>query len=179
MAGGSVGGGDEGHGPQRGGKRRSAARYITEEEPEFQVAPMIDVLLVLMIFFVSITTADILQNKKELTLAQADAGKPKDKKESGESVINLEGTAAGHGVQIFLGDQRVATPDALANILKPLAAAAPKDDKGRSRFTVRLRADKAVKYEFIRQIMIACGAAGVDHIIYSVAPRTGKQAEGG
>ena len=37
-------------------------------EPEFQVAPMIDVLLVLLIFFMSITSAQVLKVDKEITL---------------------------------------------------------------------------------------------------------------
>ena len=37
-------------------------------EPEFQIAPMIDVLLVLLIFFMSITSAQVLKVDKKLTL---------------------------------------------------------------------------------------------------------------
>ena len=35
--------------------KRSSQTAFPEEDPEFQVAPMIDVLLVLMTFFMSIT----------------------------------------------------------------------------------------------------------------------------
>jgi biopolymer transport protein ExbD len=38
-------------------------------EPEFQIAPMIDVLLVLLIFFMSITSAQVLSIDKEIQLA--------------------------------------------------------------------------------------------------------------
>jgi biopolymer transport protein ExbD len=37
-------------------------------EPEFQIAPMIDVLLVLLVFFVMITSAEVLKVDKNLTL---------------------------------------------------------------------------------------------------------------
>lgn len=37
-------------------------------EPEFQIAPMIDVLLVLLVFFVTITSAEVLKVDKNLTL---------------------------------------------------------------------------------------------------------------
>ncbi|RYD23244.1 MAG: biopolymer transporter ExbD [Verrucomicrobiaceae bacterium] len=37
-------------------------------EPEFQIAPMIDVLLVLLVFFVMITSAEVLKVDKGLTL---------------------------------------------------------------------------------------------------------------
>ncbi len=37
-------------------------------EPEFQIAPMIDVLLVLLIFFMSITSAEVLKVDKDIKL---------------------------------------------------------------------------------------------------------------
>jgi biopolymer transport protein ExbD len=37
-------------------------------EPEFQIAPMIDVLLVLLIFFMSITSAEVLKVDKNIKL---------------------------------------------------------------------------------------------------------------
>ena len=37
-------------------------------EPEFQIAPMIDVLLVLLIFFMSITSAEVLKVDKNIVL---------------------------------------------------------------------------------------------------------------
>jgi biopolymer transport protein ExbD len=37
-------------------------------EPEFQIAPMIDVLLVLLIFFMSITSAEVLKVDKDIVL---------------------------------------------------------------------------------------------------------------
>ena len=37
-------------------------------EPEFQIAPMIDVLLVLLIFFMCITSAEVLKVDKEIKL---------------------------------------------------------------------------------------------------------------
>ena len=40
-------------------------------EPEFQVAPMIDVLLVLLIFFMSITSAQVLKVDKNISLPVA------------------------------------------------------------------------------------------------------------
>jgi biopolymer transport protein ExbD len=39
-----------------------------EGEPEFQVAPMIDVLLVLLIFFMSITSSQVLKVDKNISL---------------------------------------------------------------------------------------------------------------
>jgi biopolymer transport protein ExbD len=59
MAGGGGGGGESG-------------------EPEFQIAPMIDVLLVLLIFFMCITSAEVLKVDKEITLPVSPNAKERD-----------------------------------------------------------------------------------------------------
>lgn len=59
-------------------------------EPEFQIAPMIDCLLVLLIFFMSITTASVLQIDKDIILPVApDAKKPEQAKVQ-EGAINVK-----------------------------------------------------------------------------------------
>jgi len=51
-----------------------------EGEPEFQIAPMIDVLLVLLIFFMSITSAQVLRIDKDIKLPVAADAKKKEGK---------------------------------------------------------------------------------------------------
>ena len=41
------------------------------DEPEFQIAPMIDVLLVLLIFFMSITTIQVVRVDRNIVLPVA------------------------------------------------------------------------------------------------------------
>jgi biopolymer transport protein ExbD len=47
-------------------------------EPEFQIAPMIDVLLVLLIFFMSITSAEVLKVDKNIVLPVSPNAKKRD-----------------------------------------------------------------------------------------------------
>src|SRR6187431_993473 len=49
-------------------------------EPEFQIAPMIDVLLVLLVFFVTITSAEVLKVDRNLTLPVSPNAKERDPK---------------------------------------------------------------------------------------------------
>ena len=59
-------------------------------EPEFQIAPMIDVLLVLLIFFMSITSAQVLRIDKDIKLpVAADAKKKEDKNQMFEAALNI------------------------------------------------------------------------------------------
>src|SRR5688500_16042469 len=69
---------------------RSRTRSTPDEEPEFQIAPMIDILLVLLVFFMSISTTEGLQVKQEVTLPVAKEGKEKVKGEDeGEVIVNI------------------------------------------------------------------------------------------
>lgn len=47
-------------------------------EPEFQIAPMIDVLLVLLIFFMSITTAEVMKVDQHIVLPVSPNAKKRD-----------------------------------------------------------------------------------------------------
>ncbi|RBP47604.1 biopolymer transport protein ExbD [Roseimicrobium gellanilyticum] len=73
-------------------------------EPEFQIAPMIDCLLVLLIFFMSITTASVLQIDKDIVLPVAPDAKKPEKAKVQEGAINVKWDAkAQKGVFSFEG----------------------------------------------------------------------------
>ncbi len=57
-------------------------------EPEFQIAPMIDVLLVILIFFMTITSASVLKVDKKIDLPIAKNAQKKDNSRA-ETVVNV------------------------------------------------------------------------------------------
>lgn len=57
-------------------------------DPEFQIAPMIDVLLVLLIFFMSITSAQVLKVDKSVNLPIAADAIKKDNSRA-EAIVNV------------------------------------------------------------------------------------------
>ncbi len=62
--------------PSNAIKRQRKRRRIDQDgDPEFQVAPMVDVLLVLMLFFMMITSTEVLKKDPNLQLADAKNGK--------------------------------------------------------------------------------------------------------
>src|SRR5436305_9247926 len=70
--------------------KRAALRQIPEEDPEFQIAPMIDILLVLLVFFMSISSTEVLQSNDQVKLPVAkDASDDKKKGTEGQSIINV------------------------------------------------------------------------------------------
>src|SRR3954466_7919897 len=71
--------------------RRAALRSQPEEDPEFQIAPMIDILLVLLVFFMSISSTEILQTNDKVKLPIAKDAKTKENPTSvsGQTIINV------------------------------------------------------------------------------------------
>ena len=61
---------------------------IESGEPEFQIAPMIDVLLVLLIFFISITSMEVLRIDQDIALPVAEDA-VRAQKERGEVILNV------------------------------------------------------------------------------------------
>src|SRR5258708_9287224 len=73
-------------------QNRAQTRLPPEEDPEFQIAPMIDILLVLLVFFMSISSTEVLQTNDKVKLPVAKDAKEKDKTKSGaagQSIVNI------------------------------------------------------------------------------------------
>lgn len=56
-------------------RRKKEQKNPPEAEPEFQIAPMIDILLVLLVFFMTISTTEVLQRTSNIILPVAKDGK--------------------------------------------------------------------------------------------------------
>ena len=73
-------------------------------EPDFQIAPMIDVLLVMLIFFMTITSAQVLRVDKNIKLPMAPDAQKKDNSRA-EAIINVRWEAE-RRVAIFTFEDR-------------------------------------------------------------------------
>ena len=129
-------------------------------EPEFQIAPMIDVLLVLLIFFMSITSAQVLQIDKDIKLPVApDAKKKEDKNAINEGAVNVGYKA--NKASIKFGNN--AWEDNLEGLVDKLKAL--KDNN--PSYRVIIRGDRAVPAVEIQKVMNIIGQAGIDDISFS------------
>src|SRR5436190_6224326 len=72
----------------KGKANKKATREMPEEDPEFQIAPMIDILLVLLVFFMSISSTEVLQRVEGENLPTAtEAGAMQ--RTQGQVVLNV------------------------------------------------------------------------------------------
>ena len=135
-------------------------------EPEFQIAPMIDVLLVILIFFMTITSAQVLKVDKTINLPIAKDAQKKDNTRA-EAVVNVrwKGKKAA-----FIFDDRV-YPSAPA-MVEPLKTAKLTGEKkitqgANPAFRAVIRGDRDVPAIFVSQAMNACAEAGISDISFS------------
>ena len=147
-------------------KKRAATRLIPEEDPEFQIAPMIDILLVLLVFFMTISTSEVLQVRQDIILPVAkDANvKNPDRQKDGQIVINVLWNEINNIATVDMDSKTYADPAAIQ---------APIEVNIRSKPSTRvlIRADRKVRYEYIRNILKITGAAGVQNVTFSVTDK--------
>jgi biopolymer transport protein ExbD len=141
--------------------QRKRKRIDEDGDPEFQVAPMVDVLLVLMLFFMAITSTEVLKKNKNLTLPQANHAKPHSKPDPNELVVNVAWDSIKQKAELSMDEIDYASADAIGTAL---GAQHQKNPKA----FVLIRADKDVQYSDIADLMTACGGVGINSVTFSV-----------
>lgn len=135
---------------------------LSEGEPEFQIAPMIDVLLVLLIFFMSIATTAVTRYDQKVNLPEVlSAGEKKDS--VGEGVFNLYWNARENRAQIVFEEQEVSAQRAM-EILEERRKAVPG-------YRILIRADRDTPVAYVHRIMEAAARAGVLDVTFAATQR--------
>lgn len=144
-------------------KRKKELKNPVEEGPEFQIAPMIDILLVLLVFFMSISSTEVLQSNRHIQLAVAADGKMS-KKNPGQVIVNITWTAINNIGAIEVNDVPYPQPVSILPILQKAIQANPM-------VRVLVRADRAVRYDYERSVLKVIGDAGVTNVTFSVVDK--------
>src|SRR5438552_12503017 len=75
--------------PHSAAHKRAELRSPPEEDPEFQIAPMIDILLVLLVFFMSISSTQVMQVNEGVKLPVAKEAKNPGDTKDGRITVNV------------------------------------------------------------------------------------------
>lgn len=137
-------------------------------EPEFQVAPMIDVLLTILVFFMTITSAQVLKVDKTIQLPIAKDAQKKDNTRA-EAVLNVRWQSPAKKT-LFVFDDR--TYRSAGEMVGPLKLARITGEKkvtagGNPTFRAVIRGDRDVPAVHVSQAMNACAEAGITDISFS------------
>ncbi len=127
-------------------------------EPEFQIAPMIDVLLVLLIFFMSITSAQVLSIDKEIQLPVAKDAKKKEKDVMNEANLNVRWTN---------GKATILFENTSYDVVDPLVEKLRSRHEANARYRAVIRGDKRLPAIEIQRVMSVIAQAGIDDISFS------------
>ena len=144
--------------------RNNSVREMPEEDPDFQIAPMIDVLLVLLVFFMSISSTQVLQSTKNIELPVAPEGNDASKSVKGQAIINLAWLTMADAGSITVDEVVYPSPGDLTNMLVERATANPG-------FRVLIRADKQVRYDYLRAVLVAVAQAKIANVTFSVVDK--------
>jgi len=145
------------------GKKKHVRKPEHEPDPEFQIAPMIDILLVLLVFFMSISSTEVLQSNKEINLPIAKEAKEA-KDNPGQVIINVTYTAMNGMTAIEVDQKDYAMPAEIVPILQSKVTTNPM-------VRVLIRADREVRYDYVRKILEAVGQSGVGNVTFSVVDK--------
>ncbi len=127
-------------------------------EPEFQIAPMIDVLLVLLIFFMSITSAQVLSIDKEIQLPVAKDAKKKEKDVMNEANLNVRWTN---------GKATILFENTAYDVVDPLVEKLRSRHEANAKYRAVIRGDKRLPAIEIQRVMSVIAQAGIDDISFS------------
>jgi biopolymer transport protein ExbD len=136
---------------RRGG---SAAVFEREAEFEFQIAPMADLLFVLLVFFMSVTSVDALRRQKPVALPTA--------VQAGRNSAAHEGVVTLDSLGNYIGEGEALSDDAsLRAWLRGRRQADPA-------LRVVIRADKDCPYRAVAAVMRLCDATHIPDVTFAV-----------
>ena len=126
---------------------------------QINLTPMIDIVFLLIIFFLVASHLSGSENQEAIQLAKAAGGSFNTPDTPRRVVVTV--TAEG---QYSISGQVITIADFARQIHSPA------DQKPDGELEIRLRADKRVPYELVEPLLIECAKAGLSRIKFNVIP---------
>ncbi len=132
-------------------------------EPEFQIAPLIDVLLVLLIFFMSIASSAVTRYDPGINVPLAPDANKKENSE-GELVFNIAWQQAENLAVTTFEETPVDEPSAVVPVLTARKNANPA-------VRILIRADSDTPVRYVNDVIQAGAQAGIIDITFATVAR--------
>ncbi len=133
---------------------------LSRAAPGFNMTPMIDVVFLLIIFFLVSSHLAQQEVQLELNLPEAGTGQPTGDDQVRRVVVNVLSELQAGG-QIMVGGRLMRDAE-LTQLIDYEAR------KTAGQLEVRIRSDRKVPYRAVEPIMIACAKAGVWKVTFAV-----------
>jgi biopolymer transport protein ExbD len=133
-------------------------KFRNRSEPvtvAFQIAPMVDILLVLLCFFVVTWSMARKENELDVRVPSAQAGQESNPVVN-QTVLNVKADGS------IVWDRKLITREALLERLKSLAALFPD-------YAIILRGDVKTDYDHIVQVLDTCRQAGIWNVAFATS----------
>lgn len=139
-----------------------------EGEPEFQIAPMIDVLLVILIFFMTITSAQVLKVDKTIQLPPAPHAQKKDSQRA-EAIVNVRWLPETKRAEFVFEDKVYRSAGELVPLIRTAKTIGEKRITAgeNPNFRVVVRGDRDVPAMYVAQAMNAAAQADIADLSFS------------
>jgi biopolymer transport protein ExbD len=128
-------------------------RSIHPPEEDFPMTPMIDMVFLLLVFFMTVSTLAQANRQVELELPEsASSDVPNDLSDRGTISIDATG-------QIYMGS--------IPQTLQEMQSLLKKFLTENSELRIHLRADRTTEYQYIKKVLRACAEVGAYEVIYA------------
>lgn len=138
-----------------------------DEELEVPLAPLIDIVFLLIIFFVITASMQNEQIDQEVKLAKSYHVPPEEETPAVSVIINVRQTDAGE-VIYNIANIRMSLPEIKNQLLMV------KSDQHGQIFPVIIRASRDVKWKEIEKLNVILGEVGMYEVIHSSESRKGE-----
>lgn len=150
-----------------------SASMVTDDETrcEIQLGPMIDCMMILLLYYISCSKLEQLRFSKDVVLPVPRLGQGiKEENKTGRFIVDIEWNESLGEATFKAGNTTLADPRELAEMIKKSARLSPLN------FRVVIRADQQTPYEYTQQVMAAIAAADVPNMMISTKERSGMLA---
>lgn len=134
------------------------------ELPGFQITPMLDVVFLLLCFFVTASVFSQWESEIDIQLPTADAAAAPDDRLPGEIIVNVSEDGS------ISVNQRTLSLEELGGKLHILAVSFPGHP-------VVIRADRATRYESVMAVLDECAKNDVWNVSFAAEPPQQPQAD--